>query len=144
MDRVTSGQRSENMRRIRSKDTTPEMEVRRLVHGMGFRYRLHVHDLPGRPDLVFARLRKIIQVHGCFWHHHQSCPQAHVPKSRVRYWKAKLAANRRRDAETEIQLREQGWDVLTLWACELTQLKDVALRVRRFLGKTTRKSPTSP
>jgi len=142
MDRVTPGQRSENMRRIRSKDTTPEMVVRRLVHGMGFRYRLHVHDLPGRPDLVFARLRKIIQVHGCFWHQHESCAKAHVPKSRIRYWNAKLAANRRRDAQAEIQLREQGWDVLTLWACELIHLKDVVRRVRRFLGKTSGEGPT--
>jgi DNA mismatch endonuclease (patch repair protein) len=134
MDRVTRGARSENMRRIRSRDTTPEMIVRRLVHGMGFRYRLHVHNLPGRPDLVFARSRKIIQVHGCFWHQHEGCADGRIPKSKVRYWKAKLTGNKRRDAENDLRLREQGWEVLTLWACELAPSGEVARRVRRFLG----------
>ena len=135
MDRVSRAQRSENMRRIRSKDTTPEMMARRLVHAMGFRYRLHVQNLPGRPDLVFTRLRKIIQVHGCFWHQHDGCQEAHIPKTRIRYWKTKLTNNRRRDAESEIRLREQGWDVLTLWACQVNDTLDVERRVRRFLLK---------
>src|ERR1700737_2829184 len=107
------------MRRIRSKDTSPEMLVRRLVHGMGFRYRLHVQKLPGRPDLVLPRLKKIIQVHGCFWHQHTGCPHSHIPKSRIEYWRPKLTKNKQRDRNNDRALRKQGWEVLTLWECEL-------------------------
>lgn len=121
------------MKRIRCKDTTPEMIVRRLVYGMGFRYRLHVHKLPGRPDLVFTRMKKVIQIHGCFWHQHTGCLDSHIPKSRVEYWRPKLLKNRRRDKENEKKLRVQGWDVLTLWQCELQELESISGRVARFL-----------
>ena len=133
MDRISSNARSKNMSRIRSKDTAPEMTVRQLVHGMGFRYRLHVHGLPGRPDLVFARLSKIIQVHGCFWHQHRECPQSHIPKTRIGYWRPKLQANRRRDARHEAALRGLGWNVLTIWECELADTEALSQRLSRFL-----------
>ena len=122
------------MRRIRSKDTAPEIIVRRLVHGMGFRYRLHVHELPGRPDLVFPRLKRVIQVYGCFWHQHKGCIDSHIPKSRIEYWRPKLTQNKQRDRENERLLREQGWSVLTLWECELKDLQPIMERLRKFLN----------
>ena len=132
------------MRRIRGKDTSPEMVVRRLVHGTGFRYRLHVQSLPGRPDLVFPRLRRIIQVHGCFWHQHSGCPQSHVPKTRIEYWRPKLANNKRRDRKNERALRALGWEVLTVWACELADAAIILERLTGFLlgSETTRPSRT--
>src|SRR5580692_2865956 len=105
------------MRKIRAKDTSPEMLVRRLVHRMGFRYRLHVAKLPGKPDLVFPRLRRIIEVRGCFWHQHPGCIDSHTPKSRTDYWLPKLRKNKRRDRKNEKTLRAAGWDVLTIWEC---------------------------
>jgi DNA mismatch endonuclease, patch repair protein len=121
------------MSRIRCKDTAPEMAVRRLIYSMGFRYRLHVHSLPGRPDLVFTRLRKVIQIHGCFWHQHGSCPQSHLPKSRMEYWHPKLAKNRRRDKQNVKKLRAQGWAVLTLWECQLNDMEEIRQRLTAFL-----------
>jgi DNA mismatch endonuclease, patch repair protein len=135
-DKLTPYHRSENMRRIRSCDTSPEMCVRRLVHGMGFRYRLHVANLPGKPDLVFRRLKKIIEVRGCFWHQHKKCIDSHIPKSRIDYWRPKLTRNKRRDRKNELQLREQGWDVLTLWECELKHMDLVSDQIAEFLGKS--------
>jgi len=122
------------MRRIKAKDTTPELVVRRLVHGMGFRYRLHVHALPGRPDLVFPRLKKIIQVHGCFWHQHTGCRQSHIPKSRIEYWRPKLTKTKRRDRKHGEALRQQGWDVLVIWECELKDEEVVSERLLEFLN----------
>ena len=116
------------------KDTSPEMTVRRLVHRMGSRYGLHVHALPGRPDMVFPRWMKIIQVQGCFWHQHGGCPQAHIPKTRIRYWRPKLTKNRKRDRENEKRLRADGWNVLTIWECELKELGVVAGRITEFLS----------
>src|SRR5690348_3038706 len=98
MDRISKEQRSETMRRIRSMNTSPELQVRRIVHGLGFRYRLHSKDLPGRPDLVFRARRKVVFVNGCFWHFHQ-CGTAHFPKSRLEYWIPKFERNRKRDEE---------------------------------------------
>jgi DNA mismatch endonuclease, patch repair protein len=106
------------MRRIRSKDTSPEMTVRRMVHGMGFRYRLHSSTLPGKPDLVFPRLKKIIEVRGCFWHQHDGCMDSHIPKSRTEYWRPKLARNQERDRENEKAWRQMGWKLLTIWECK--------------------------
>ena len=133
MDRLTQERRSENMRKIRARDTSPELSVRRLVHGMGFRYRLHVTKLPGKPDLVFPRLRRIIEVRGCFWHRHPGCIDSHIPKSRIEYWLPKLTRNRRRDRENEKRLRAAGWDVLTIWECESKEPSVVARRIRDFL-----------
>ena len=130
--------RSAQMARVRGKDTKPEMVVRRLVHAMGYRYRLHRKDLPGKPDLVFPRLRKIIQVHGCFWHQHPdpACRRARIPKSRREFWGPKLEGNARRDIENERALRELGWDVLVVWECETTpsRREELAGKLEEFLG----------
>jgi DNA mismatch endonuclease, patch repair protein len=132
-DTVSPERRSENMRRIRSRSTKPEMAVRRLVHGMGYRYRLHVRTLPGKPDLVLARLRKIIEVRGCFWHQHPGCSDSHIPKTRKRYWHPKLAKNRKRDLQNLGALRQLGWKVLIVWECEVANTTRLAGRLRRFL-----------
>lgn len=124
--------RSENMRRIKSRDTNPEMIVRRLVHAMGYRYRLHRTDLPGKPDMVFAARRKVIFVHGCFWHSH-GCKLSHVPKSNADYWTPKFERNKIRDAAHDVALKSLGWKRLLIWECELGQLWKVRQRVARFL-----------
>jgi DNA mismatch endonuclease, patch repair protein len=111
----------------------PEMIVRRLVHAMGYRYRLHSPSLPGRPDLVFSRLKKIIEVRGCFWHQHDGCIDSHIPKSRTDYWLPKLAGNRERDRKNLSELRRLGWRVLILWECEIGSSTRLATRLQRFL-----------
>jgi len=121
------------MARVSHKDTKPEMRVRRLVHGMGYRYRLHGADLPGRPDLVFRGRRKVIFVHGCFWHRHPGCKLARIPKSRTGFWTEKLEANRARDLRNEDELRATGWSVEIVWECELRDLDSVQGRLKRFL-----------
>ena len=122
------------MRLIRSRDTSPELIVRRLVHAMGYRYRLHVASLPGKPDMVLARLALVIEVRGCFWHRHPGCIDSHVPKTRREYWEPKLAGNQRRDAENLKRLRKLGWKVLTVWECETRSQAKLERRLRRFLG----------
>jgi DNA mismatch endonuclease (patch repair protein) len=121
---------------IRSVDTAPELVVRRIVHSMGFRYRLHVKTLPGKPDLVFPRLRKVVLVHGCFWHRHgkPSCKLARLPKSRLEFWRPKLEGNRLRDLASKRALRNLGWDVLEVWECELQNSEALERRLRYFLG----------
>jgi DNA mismatch endonuclease (patch repair protein) len=133
VDTLTSERRSDNMRRIKATDTSPELKVRRLVHAMGFRYRLHVPTLPGKPDLVFPRLKKIIEVRGCFWHQHGQCVDSHVPLSRRSYWGPKLARNKQRDRENQRRLRKLGWDLLVLWECVLNNDTDVKDRIQSFL-----------
>ncbi len=118
------------MSRIRSRHTSPEITVRKLVHAMGFRYRLHVAGLPGKPDLVFPRHRKIIDVRGCFWHQHKGCVDGHVPKSRKEYWHPKLTKNVQRDKLNEKALKAEGWRILTLWECEVSE----PIRLRRRLA----------
>lgn len=122
------------MARIRSKDSAPELLVRRLIHQSGFRYRLHRHDLPGRPDMVFPGRRKIIFVHGCFWHSHD-CHLAHQPGSHSEYWTPKLERNKARDKANREKLRAQGWDVLVIWECETAEPINVKTRVCEFLSK---------
>ena len=126
--------RSEMMAAVRSKNTKPEMLVRRLLHGYGYRYRLHRADLPGRPDLVFPARKKIIFVHGCFWHRHPRCPFSHVPKSNVAYWAPKLRKNKARDRRHLKALQLAGWRCLVLWECELGNPKRILNRARKFLG----------
>ena len=122
------------MRRIKSKDTKPEILVRQAIHGMGYRFRLHVRHLPGKPDLVFPRLSKIVEVRGCFWHQHLQCIDSHIPKSRIEYWRPKLLNNRARDKANLRKLRALGYAVLVLWECEIVQQTDQALsKLRRFL-----------
>ena len=135
-DPLTKAERTERMSRIRSADTKPEMVVRRIVHGMGRRYRLHPRDVPGSPDLVFRSRKKVIFVHGCFWHQH-GCSQYRQPKTKLAFWEPKLARNKARDEEARRMLRKQGWKALTVWECQLRLRRRRALtsRIRRFLEK---------
>lgn len=137
VDRVSQEQRTRNMQRIRCRDTFPEIIVRHLVCQLGFRsrYRLNDDKLPGRPDLVFPRLRKIIFVHGCFWHYHPGCKAAHIPQSRREYWYPKLKRNRQRDRANLRTLQRDGWKTLALWECELADQPSVATRIRAFLQR---------
>jgi DNA mismatch endonuclease (patch repair protein) len=129
---MTPEDRSALMSRIRSKDTKPEMIVRRLVFSMGYRYRLHRPDLPGKPDLVFPGKKKVIFVHGCFWHAH-SCKRGFKPKTNVEFWEKKLDANRTRDAYNVCRLREMGWDALTVWECEIDEIDRLERMIREYL-----------
>ncbi len=135
MDKLTPELRTENMRRIRSKDMKPELLVRRLVHSLGYRYRLHRKDLPGKHDLVFGPRHKVIFVHGCFWHMHPdpNCADARMPKSNTDYWKSKLERNVERDKQHIDALYETGWKVLTIWECELKNLEKVKQHIVDFL-----------
>jgi DNA mismatch endonuclease (patch repair protein) len=126
--------RSENMRAIHNKDMMPEMAVRSLVHRLGYRFRLHRQDLPGKPDLVFPVRRKVIFVHGCFWHSH-GCKTGLVPKSNRDFWLPKLRRNKVRDTKNIEALAQQGWDALVIWQCELKDSRSVSLRVKQFLGR---------
>jgi DNA mismatch endonuclease, patch repair protein len=123
------------MGRVKSRDTRPELVVRRLMHGMGYRYRLHAADLPGRPDLVFRPRRKVVFVHGCFWHGHKGCALARIPKSRSDFWQAKFTANQARDARATRDLRGLGYRALTIWECELDNLAKVEKKLRRFIDE---------
>jgi DNA mismatch endonuclease (patch repair protein) len=137
MDRLTTQRRSENMRRIQSKGMKPEMAVRSLIHSLGFRYRLHRSDLPGKPDLVFGPRRKVIFVHGCFWHGHEdpNCIDGlRKPKSNLEYWLPKLARNKERDTAAEAALIGQGWTVLTIWECDIRNISKLCEKIRQFLS----------
>ncbi len=134
MDTLSPDERSERMGRVRNKDTKPELVVRRLVHSMGYRYRLHGKSLPGRPDMVFSGRRKVIFVHGCFWHRHDfSCPLTRMPKSRLDFWKPKFEATQRRDQVNQAKLREMGWELLIVWECQLKEMGELAIRIREFM-----------
>lgn len=123
------------MQSVKSKDTKPELVVRRLLHSLGYRFRLHRKDLPGRPDIVLPRHRKAIFVHGCFWHLH-GCPKGQVPKSRLDYWLPKLEGNVTRDKTKIEQLESLGWKVHVIWQCETADLDSLAVRVEAFIGRT--------
>ena len=133
MDNIPPSERSEIMSRVRSKNSRPEMQVRRLVSAEGYRYRLHVKDLPGCPDLVFRSRAKVIFVHGCFWHRHEGCALARMPKSRLDFWEPKLEANKQRDARNSQQLAREGWKVLTIWECQLKDTERLQTTIRSFL-----------
>ena len=132
-DVVSASRRSEIMARIRSKNSTPELAVRSLVHRMGYRFRLHSSALPGKPDLVFPRLQKVMFVNGCFWHGHGGCKKAALPKSNVVFWKQKIDRNRERDRKTASALRRGGWRALVIWQCALKDRVRLESRLRRFL-----------
>lgn len=132
-DRLTPSGRSRLMSRIRSKDTKPERAVRSLLHGLGYRYRLHAGDLPGRPDVVFRGRRKVIFVHGCFWHAHAGCPRAFRPSSRTEFWAEKLERNTARDALALKSLSEAGWEALVVWECEVPRRHELLLKLEGFL-----------
>lgn len=125
--------RSRIMRAVRSEDTGPEMKVRSLTHRLGFRFRLHRKDLPGKPDLVFPSLRKVMFVHGCFWHRHRSCREATMPASRREYWVEKLTRNAERDRKNLAALRKLGWKALVVWECEIRNLEHVERKISHFL-----------
>ncbi len=132
-DTLSPAERSERMGRVRNKDTKPEMWVRRLVHSLGYRYRLHYGRLPGRPDIAFPERKKVIFVHGCFWHRHEGCSRCRMPKSRREYWAPKLEKNRLRDIENRAKLEELGWDVLVVWECETEEAAGLPGRIMSFL-----------
>jgi len=135
MDTISPERRSENMRRIRGKDTKPELIVRSALFGLGYRYRLHADELPGKPDLVFPKRRKAIFIHGCFWHNHSHvhCKIARLPKSNAGYWADKLRRNVERDTMRRAELRKLGWKTLVVWECQTKSIDKQLNRIRRFL-----------
>ncbi|WP_116087765.1 very short patch repair endonuclease [Tropicimonas sp. IMCC34011] len=134
MDTRSPEQRRRIMQSVKQKDTAPEMVVRRLLHAAGYRYRLHRKDMPGRPDIVFGGRRKVIFVHGCFWHAH-GCSKGQAPKSKLNYWGPKLAQNAERDARNVRSLEEAGWQVLTVWECETKEPERLLPVLRDFVDK---------
>ena len=143
VDVLTSKQRSFNMSRIRSRDTRPEMIVRSIVHRMGYRYRLHKKDLPGKPDVVLVRHRKIIDVHGCFFHMHKCRYGSVVPATNAKFWRTKRLSNVERDKRNLAALRRAGWRVMIVWECETRNLTKLAKRIEKFLSPSRlRERPT--
>ena len=134
VDSIDQATRSVVMARIRGKNTQPELIVRKLLFAVGYRYRLHVRNLPGSPDLVFPSRKKAIFVHGCFWHLHDNCNQARMPKSRVEFWSEKLNGNRARDERTCAALVQAGWQVCVVWECELRNREMLEEKLLSFLG----------
>lgn len=134
-DTLTQAARSERMARIKGKNTRPEMKVRKLVHALGYRYRLHAKDVPGKPDMVFPARRKVVFVNGCFWHRHgdSNCSLARLPKSRLDFWLPKLERNAERDRKNIGALTALGWNSLIIWECELRDMKAVERKVTGFL-----------
>lgn len=133
-DKLTPAQRSRNMARIRGKDTALEITVRRLLHALGYRFRIHVPTLPGKPDLAFSARKKAVFVHGCFWHSHPGCVRATRPVSRAAFWAEKFEKNRERDARVQARLHAEGWQVLVIWECEVKERGTLEARLKDFLG----------
>lgn len=133
MDKVSSDQRSRNMAAVKGRNTSPEVTVRKLLHGLGLRFRLHRAGLPGTPDIVLPRHRAVVLVHGCFWHGH-SCSRGKVPTSNTAFWLPKLGRNRQRDAEQAKALKSSGWRVLTVWECETKRPDRLVARLARWFG----------
>lgn len=133
VDTVSAQVRSRIMAQVKSKDTKPEMTVRRLLHGLGYRFRLHRKDLPGKPDLTFPSRRKIVFVNGCFWHSHAGCKRARPPSSNTSFWLAKLRQNRERDKRNLALLKECGWGTMVIWECELADIDAVSRDLIAFL-----------
>jgi DNA mismatch endonuclease, patch repair protein len=138
-DKLSPERRSQNMAAIRAKDTKPELIVRRLVHALGFRYRLHRKDLPGKPDLVFGTRHKVIFVHGCFWHgcKRAGCLDARRPKSNTEYWNPKIEGNKARDLKHQEALQAGGWQILIVWDCETKDMVALQERITNFLADDT-------
>jgi len=129
VDRLSKEHRSWNMGRIRSANTTPEIRVRSILHRLGYRFRLHSKELPGRPDIVLAKWRHVVFVHGCFWHRHASCKFCSTPKSRIEFWAAKFERTVERDKAVEGKLRGMGWQVTVVWECELADEEKLVSRL---------------
>jgi len=117
MDHLSPEHRSWNMSRIRGKDTKPELVVRSILHSLGYRFRLHGKNLPGKPDIVLPRYNTVIFVHGCFWHRHKGCRLTYMPKTHTEFWEAKFSATEKRDRQNKSTLRKLGWSVFTVWEC---------------------------
>lgn len=132
-DRISEERRSWNMSRIGGKDTKPELRVRRLLHAMGYRFRLHYKTLPGKPDIVLPKYHAAIFVHGCFWHRHPGCKYAYTPKSRVDFWKKKFKSNVERDKRNQAALAELSWRHLVIWECEIDDTGDLIQRLHNFI-----------
>lgn len=132
-DNVSPETRSQIMARVKSKGMKPEMKVRRLLHGLGYRYRLHRSDLPGQPDLVFPSRRKVVFVNGCFWHNHSGCPRVRVPVANRNYWLSKLSRTKTRDERNIGLLKGSGWAVMTVWECQLRNMDSVAKQLVDFI-----------
>ena len=133
MDSLSPRERSEIMARVRSKNSRPEQFVRKLIFALGYRYRLHARDIPGCPDIVFRSRKKVIFVHGCFWHCHRNCALARMPKSRLDFWRPKLEGNRERDQKNKRKLARAGWKSLTVWECQLKKVSLLERKIMRFL-----------
>lgn len=133
MDIVSPSRRSQMMGRIRSKDTVPELIVRRIAHRLGYRFRLHRRDLPGSPDLVFVSRKKAVFVHGCFWHRHCGCRLAYVPKSNTHFWNTKFSKNLDRDIRVKEELERMGWSVVVIWQCETADQVGLEIKLRNNL-----------
>lgn len=138
MDRLSEERRSWNMSRIRGRNTTPERAVRSMLHRMGYRFRLHVRRLPGRPDVVLPKYKTVIFVNGCFWHRHKGCRYAYTPKSRTEFWLRKFAENVARDRRATQQIRSAGWRVLVVWECELRDTQKLSQRLDHELRRGDR------
>ena len=130
---MTSEARSRNMAAIKSKNTKPEIEVRKMLHALGYRFRLHRKDLPGKPDIVLPKYRTVIFVNGCFWHQHEKCKYASLPKTKIDFWKNKLEGNKLRDKLKQSQLKDLGWKIINVWECEIKNESDnLSLRLKEI------------
>jgi DNA mismatch endonuclease (patch repair protein) len=134
-DVFTKSKRSEVMSRIKGRNTKPELAVRSLLHRLGYRFRLHKADLPGKPDIVLSRYKTVIFVHGCFWHRHKDCRFAYTPKSRTEFWLKKLESNVIRDIQVKSDLDILGWRVITVWECELRDMAQLFRKIVAELGR---------
>lgn len=134
-DTLTVEERSRRMGLIRNKGTKPELALRKLVFALGYRYRLNQTKLPGKPDLVFPGRKKVVFIHGCFWHRHTGCKNARWPKTRLEFWMPKLEGNSRRDLVKQAKLKELGWSHLVIWECELTNKQELIKKIKIFLGE---------
>ena len=132
MDTISKEKRSWNMSRIRGKDTKPEIAVRSLLHEMGYRFRLHRKDLPGKPDIALPKYSTLIFVHGCFWHRHRNCKYAYIPKSRIEFWSDKFKGTIKRDKEHQKQLNDMGWKVHVIWECEVKNIENLRRRIKNI------------
>lgn len=133
-EKLTTKERSALMSRVRSKHTRPEKQVRQLLSESGYRFRLHARDLPGHPDIVFRSCKKVIFVHGCFWHQHRGCRRATVPVIRAGFWKKKFQANMKRDRKAYSALKKSGWGVLVVWECQLRNFNRVKRRLNNYIA----------
>lgn len=138
MDKLSRNQRSKNMAAVRGKNTSPELRVRRMLHAMGYRFRLHRKNLPGKPDIVLPKYRLCIFVHGCFWHQHPGCKRATIPETRREFWQEKFLQNKNRDDQAQKELRKMGWHVWTIWECETRQPDNLVRIISNLAGGTGR------